>query len=229
MNQIVVVVFDDEASAEKGRSALRQLAAEESLFVHASAVVARSSERTTVVHHDGPRWAALGTSLGALLGLIGGPVGAAVGALGGLSLGVIRDLDAARLASELVDDIRKALAPGKVAVVAEVAEDSTTGLDRRMAQLGGTVFRLSVEDVRDLADSEDEAAIQAEVARLQAERARASVGWRAKLGERIGQLESELRARQEKARQRRETAERTEQAGIALLSEKADVTRAKSN
>ncbi|HTS81742.1 MAG TPA: DUF1269 domain-containing protein [Myxococcaceae bacterium] len=223
MNRMLVVVFDNEGKAYEGRNALLQLSREGSLFVYVTAVVAWSADGMGAVRQedDAPLGTLLGASLGALIGLLGGPPGAAIGAMSGMAVGMIGDIDQARIGGDFIDDVRKGLAPGKAAVVAEVNEDWTTPVDTRMEELGGTVFRRSLSDVRDIANDEDAAAIKADIAQLKAEHAEVTAERKARLEDRINQLDSKLEARRQKANERREAAKRAVQAKVDALKAKA--------
>jgi len=229
MNRMLVVVFDDEGKAYEGRKALLELSAKGSIFVFASAVLAKSSDGTAAVKEqdDAPLGTLLGTSMGTLIGLLAGPVGTAIGALGGLTLGLMTDIDASRIGSDFIDDVRKALSPGKVALVADIDEEWTTPVDTRMEKLGGTVFRRRFSDVRDTANDEDAAAIKADIEQLKAEHAEAEAGRKAKLRDRLNELDARLRARVEKAKERRLAAQRAAQAKAELLKSRVTQGRAK--
>ncbi|HVP58949.1 MAG TPA: DUF1269 domain-containing protein [Myxococcaceae bacterium] len=230
MNRMLVVVFDDEKRAYEGKNALRELDAEGSVFVYASAVVTKGADGTVAVKQEepGPVGSLLGTGLGALIGLLGGPTGAAIGAASGFTVGMAGDIDQTRVGADFIDDVRKALPPGKAAVLAEVDEDWTAPVDTRMEKLGGIVFRRALSEVRDVANDEDTAAIKADIAESKAEHAQASAERKAKLLDRINKLDSKLQARLEKANERREAAKRAAQAKAARLSAKAAVARARA-
>ena len=231
MNRIVVVTFDNEDKAYQGKEALWQLDSEGSIAVYAGVVVAKNPDGTTSVKEEntaGPLGTLVGTSIGSLIGLLGGPTGLAIGAAAGLAAGMATDLDNSRIGEDFIDDVRKALTPGKVAVVAEIDEDWTTPVDSRMEKLGGTVYRRAVSAVRDVANDEDTAAIKADIAEMKAEQAQAHAERKSKLLERINQLDSKLQARLQKAEERREAAERASQAKVAFLRTKAAAARAKA-
>jgi uncharacterized membrane protein len=230
MNRMLVVVFDDEGKAYQGRNELLQLDAEGSVFVYASVVVAKSPDGTAAVKQDdaGPLGTLVGTSVGSLIGLIGGPAGAAIGAVSGLAAGLIADIENARVGEDFIDDVRTALSPGKVALVADVDEDWTTPVDSRMEKLGGTVYRRAISDVRDTANDEDAAAIKADIAQIKAENAQARADRKAKLQQRINELDSKLQQRLQKAKERRQAAQRAAQAKVAALKAKAAGTRARA-
>ena len=100
------------------------------------------------VEPDGPFGSLTGTAVGVLVGLLGGPVETAIGATSGLALGVLHDVDNARVAGDFLDEISKSLTPNKVAVVAEIEEEWTTPVDIRMEALGGTVLRRALRDLK---------------------------------------------------------------------------------
>ena len=231
MNRMVVVTFPNEDKAYQGKEALWQLDAEGSIAVYACLVVAKNPDGTTSVKQEntaGPLGTLVGTSLGSFIGLLGGPTGLAIGAAAGLAAGVAADLDNSRIGEDFIDDVRKALAPGKVAVVAEVEEDWTTPVDSRMEKLGGVVFRRAMSAVHDTANDEDTAAIKADIAELKAEQAQAHAERKAKLQERLNQLDSKLQGRLQKGKERREAAERAAQAKVAFLRTKAAAAKAKA-
>ena len=230
MNRMLVAVFENEGKAYEGKKSLWALDAEGSISVYASSVVARNPDGSTEVKQEDPGLLGtlVGTPVGALIGLIGGPTGAAIGAAVGLSAGMFGDIDNARIGDDFIDDVRKGLAPGQAAVVAEVEEDWTAPVDTRMEALGGRVYRRALSDVRDTANDEDTAAIKADLAQTKAEHAEARSDRKAKLQERMNQLDSKLQARLEKAKERREAAKRVAQAKVAVLKTKAAVAQAKA-
>jgi uncharacterized membrane protein len=230
MNRMLVVVFDNESKAYEAKKAMWQLDAEGSVTLYACVVVGRNPDGTATVKQEdaGPLGTLVGTSLGSLIGLIGGPTGLLIGAAAGLATGVTADLENARIGEDFIDDVTKALEPGKVAVVAEVEEDWTTPVDSRMEKLGGKVFRRALSDVRDTANDEDTAAIKADIAQTKAEHAQAHADRKAKLQERMNQLDSRLQERLQRAKERRQAAERAAQARVNFLRTKAATAKAKA-
>jgi uncharacterized membrane protein len=231
MNRMVVVVFDKETKAYEGKEALWQLDNEGSIAVYACVVVAKNPDGSAAVKQEdgtGPLGTLVGTSLGSFLGLLGGPTGLAIGAATGLVAGVANDIHNSRIGEDFIDDVRKALNPGKVAVVAEVEEDWTAPVDTRMEKLGGTVYRRALSAVRDTANDEDTAAIKADMAQMKLEHAQAHADRKAKLQERLSQLDSKLQARLQQAKERRQLAERAAEAKVAFLRTKATEAKAKA-
>jgi uncharacterized membrane protein len=231
MDRMLVVVFDNENKAYEGKKALLELDGERSLTVYGYAILAKGADgRTTTKQGDdvGPLGTLTGTALGSLIGLLGGPVGVAIGAASGLGAGAAMDLHNARISSDFIDDVSKMLLPNRVAVVAEVEEDWVTPVDTRMEAIGGSVFRRSLSDVEDTVDDEDLAAIRADLAQLKAEHAQARADRKAKLQEKINQLDSKLQLHLQKAKEQRQAAERDAQLKVDILKSKAKTAAARA-
>ncbi len=231
MDRMLVVVFDNESKAYEGKEALLQLDREGSIGVYGYAVLAKAADGTTTSKQGddvGPLGTLTGTALGSLIGLLGGPAGVAVGAATGLAAGATVDLHNARISDDFIDDVSKMLVPTRVAVVAEIEEDWTTPVDTRMETLGGTVFRRALSDVEDTVDDEDIAAIKADMAQMKAEHAQARADRKAKLQEKINQLDTKLQAHLQKLKDQRQAAERDAQIKLDILKAKAKAAAAKA-
>jgi uncharacterized membrane protein len=232
MDRMLVVVFDSESKAYEGQKALLQLDGEGSINVYAYAVLAKKADGTTTVKQGddlGPIGTLMGTSFGSLIGLLGGPAGVVVGTAAGMAAGGAVDLNNAGVGYDFIDDVAKVLLPNRVAVVAEVEEEWTTPVDTRMEAIGGTVFRRALSEVKDTIYQENVAAMKADVEQLKAEQAKAHADRKAKLQEKINQLDSKIQAQLEKAKERREAVQRQAQAKVTMLKEKVDAARAKAS
>ena len=232
MDRMLVVVFDNESKAYDGKKALLQLDGEGSISVYAYAVLAKHADGTATVKQrddSGPIGTLLGTSFGSLIGLLGGPVGLAIGATAGLAVGAAADLNNARIGEDFIDDVIKTLVPNRVAVVAEIEEDWTTPVDTRMEAIGGSVFRRALSDVKQTIHEENVAAMQADLAQMKAEHAKAHADRKAKLQEKINQLDSKMQTQLQKAKDRREALERQAQAKVEVLKAKAAAAKAKAS
>jgi uncharacterized membrane protein len=232
MDRMLVVVFDNESKAYDGKKALLQLDGEGSISVYAYAVLAKHADGTATVKQgddSGPIGTLLGTSFGSLIGLLGGPLGLAIGATAGLAVGAAADLNNARIGEDFIDDVSKTLVPNRVAVVAEIEEDWTTPVDTRMEAIGGSVFRRALSDVKETIHEENVAAMQADLAQMKAEHAKAHADRKAKLQEKINQLDSKIQTQLQKAKDRREALERQAQAKVQVLKAKAAAAKAKAS
>ena len=232
MDRMLVVVFENETKAYEGKKALLQLDGEGSISVYAYAVLAKHADGTATVKQgddSGPIGSLLGTSFGSLIGLLGGPVGLAIGASAGLALGAAADLNNARIGEDFIDDVNKMLVPNRVAVVAEIEEDWTTPVDTRMEAIGGSIFRRALSDVKHTIHEENVAAMKADLAQMKAEHAKAHSDRKAKLQEKINQLDSKIQAQLQKAKEGREAAERQAQAKVRVLEAKAAAAKSKTS
>ena len=229
MDRMLVVVFDNEVKAYEGKKAILQLDAEGSISVYAYEVLAKHADGTATVKHEddsGPIGTLLGTSFGSLIGLLGGPVGLAIGASTGVIAGAAVDLNNARIGDDFIDDVTKKLTANKFAVVAEIEEDWTTPVDTRMEAIGGTVFRRALSDVKHTIHEENVAAMQSDLAQLKGEQSSARADRKAKLQEKIDQLDTKIQGQLQKAKERRDSAERQAQAKVQVLKAKAAAAKA---
>jgi len=232
MDRMLVVVFDNESKAYEGKNVLQQLDSEGSISVYGYAVLAKNADGTATVKQGddvGPIGTLLGTSLGSLIGVLGGPAGMAVGAAAGMAGGSALDLTNIGVGSDFIDDVRKVLSPKKVALIAEIEEDWTTPVDTRMEAIGGTVFRRALSEVRQTVNEEDITAMKADLAQMKAEHAKAQAGRKAKLQDKINQLDSKIQAQLQRAKERREAAQRQAQEKVKILKAKAEAVQAKAS
>jgi len=232
MDRMLVVVFDNETKAYEGKKALMQLDAEGSISVYAYAVLSKHADGSATIKQGddtGPLGTLVGTSLGSLIGLLGGPVGVAIGAASGFAIGGVADLNNARIGADFIDDVNKQLLPNKVAVVAEIEEDWTTPVDTRMEPIGGIVFRRALADVEHEIHEENVNAMKADLAQMKAEHAKARADLKAKLQEKINQLDTKIQAQLQRAKERREAAERQAQAKVQVLKARAAAIKAKAS
>jgi uncharacterized membrane protein len=231
MDRMLVVVFDNESKAYEGKKALVHLDKEGSIGVYGYAVLAKNADGSATVKQGddvGPIGSLLGTSLGSLIGILAGPAGLAVGASAGLLAGEAFDVNNAGIGADFIDDVAKVLLPNRAAIIAEIDEDWTTPVDTRMEAIGGTVFRRALSEVKDTIYEENVAAMKADLAQLKAEHAKAQADRKAKLQEKINQLDSRIQAQLQKAKERSEAVERRAQAKVEVLKAKTRL-RAKAS
>jgi uncharacterized membrane protein len=232
MDRMLVVVFDNEAKAYEGKKALLRLDSEGNITVYAYAVLAKHADGTASIKQgddSGPLGTLLGTSLGSLIGLLGGPAGLAIGAAAGFGIGGAADLNNARIGEDFIDDVSKMLLPNRVAVVAEIEEDWVTPVDTRMEAIGGSVFRRALSDVKKTVDNEEVAGMKADFAQMKAELAKAHADHKAKLQDKINQLDTKIQAQLQKAKESREAAELQAQVKAKILAAKAKAAVAKAS
>lgn len=224
MERMLVVVFNDEAKAYEGSRALNQLDAEGSIAIHAESVIGKNADGTATVKQaegDFPIRTIGGTALGALVGLLGGPAGLAVGAATGAIAGSVGDVYTAGVDEDFLDDVSAAMLSGKFAVVADVSEEWVTPVDTRMEQLGGVVFRMARKNVRDDQRAREVASLREEIDELKAEHARARADQKARLQDKIDNLNSRLQNKLEQAKQRLAQIRSETEAKVQALEKKA--------
>ena len=231
IDRMLVVVFDTEEKAYEGTKGLFLLENEGSITVYASAVVAKNADGTATVSQsdvEPPLGTIFGTPLGSLIGLLGGPTGFAIGTAAGLLTGATADLHNARIGDDFLDDVKKDLLPNKFAVVAEIEEDWTTPVDARMEAIGGRVFRRSLSDVKHTIHDEHIAAMKADLAQFKAEHAKARAERKARLHNRINELDAKIEARLARAKERRQATEQQAKAKAEILNNRATALKSKA-
>jgi uncharacterized membrane protein len=217
---MLVAVFDTEAAAYEGLSALKDLHREGDITLYATAVVAKDALGTVNVKQSadpGPVGTALGLLTGSLVGLLGGPVGVAVGAYAGSLTGLLFDAVKFGIGADFLDEMSQALTPGKVAVLAEVEETWVTPVDTRLGKLGAVVFRRQRSEVVEDQLAREAAALDAELNQLQEELAQASAENKAAVQEKIEAVKHKLEAKRDQIEARQEQARSEMEAKIAAL------------
>ena len=86
--------------------------------------------------------------------------------------------------------------------MAQVEETWTTPVDTRMETLGGEVFRRSLGQVRQDIEDQDIAAMNADLAQLEAEVKTANADRKAKLQKKTAELKARIEAKKAKANER---------------------------
>jgi uncharacterized membrane protein len=225
MERLLAVVFNDEAKAYEGLRALNQLNGEGSITAYAAQVIQKdTSGKISSKQTEGnfPLQTAKGLWLGSLIGLLGGPIGMGVGAAVGSSAGVLGDLNIAGLNADYINEVSKALTPGKVAVVADVDEEWVTPVDTQMEALEGTVFRTARRQFEADERSRDLAELKSEIADLKAEQAEARADGKAKLQAKVDNLNTRLQKKLQEARQRSEQIQNERNARVLALQKQSE-------
>lgn len=232
MDRMLVIVFDSEPKAYEGKKALQELSGEGSIGLYAYTVLAKQPDGTATIRQGdnmGPIGTVLGTSFGALIGALGGPAGMAIGATAGMSAGAGLDFGNLGLGEDFIDDVSKAMRPGKVAVIAEVDEDWVTPVDSRMEAIGGTVYRRALSDVKNQVREENVAAMKADLAQMKAEQAQVKADQKATLDQKISELDSKIQAQLQRNKDRMAGIETQARLKADVLKAKAAAARARAS
>ena len=222
MDKMLVAVFGTETAAYEGLSALKDLHTRGDITLYATAVIAKGPSGAISVKQTadmGPVGTALGMLTGGLVGLLAGPVGAAVGFAAGGSAGMLFDLARLGIDTDFLDEVSKALTPGKTAVLAEVQETWATPVDTRLAKLGGLVFRRLRSEVVEDQLIRESAAFTTEMKHLREELAQATAETRAAVQREVAAAKAKLEATQSYARAKAEEAKREMDAKLAAMRE----------
>ena len=156
-----------------------------------------------------------------MIGLLAGPVGLSIGAaLGGLT-GLLFDLDRSGISVAFVDDVSKALIPGKAAVVADMDESWTTPVNTRLHKLGAVVFRRLRSEVVEDQLNREAAAFQAELKALDDELRQAAAEDKAAIQKDIDAVNKQLKALQDQAQARLDEAKADMEAKLTALQDQA--------
>ena len=219
-DKMIVIVFENEKKAYEGLKALKDLHAEGSITLYASAVIAKNPTGEVTVKQtteQGPIGTGVGLATGTLIGLLGGPVGVAIGAGVGTFGGLLYDLEKVGVGEDFLEEVKQQLTPGKVAVVAEAQEEWVMPIDTRMEAAGGVVIRRMRDEVLDSQFERDAAALKAEIADLKAEHARANREAKAKIQAKINAAEARLQKTRERAKTAAQATEQEMEAKVKAL------------
>lgn len=222
MNKILVVVFDDEATAYKGLNALRDIHNGGDITLFASAIIKKkSSGGIDIKQQDekGPIGTVVGMLTGSIIGLLGGPAGVAAGAsLGGMT-GILFDLWHAGVDIDFVDEISTALTPSKTAVIADVDETWVIPVDTKMKDLGGRVYRRLRSEVAEDQLVRENAVFKAELKQLETELEQAAAEDKAAIQKHIDTIKKKIKSIQDQAEARVKKLKTDAEAKIASLKE----------
>lgn len=177
MNKMLVAIFDSEGAADAGLQALRRLHSEGDITLYATGVIAKDAAGLVSVKSSIERsnaGAGLGLAVGSLIGLLGGPLGMLIGASTGAVAGSVRDYWVAGVGLDFIEEAERHMAPGKVALIAELDEEWVTPVDEAMETVGGVVFRRARSEAVEAQFDHDIAAFKSEIKELEAESAHAS-------------------------------------------------------
>ena len=148
---------------------------------------------------------------------MGLPIGAAIGGLTGL----LFDLDRSGISVAFVDDVSKALTPGKAAVIADMDESWTTPVDTRLHKHGAVVFRRLRSEVVEDQLNREAAAFQADLKALDEELSQASAEDKAAIQKDIDAVKKQLKVTQDQAKARLDEAKAEMEAKLKALQDQA--------
>ena len=195
MNKTLVAIFNSEDAAFEGLTALKELNRNGDITLYDSAVLASNKvgEATIVKGPENPLVGTfvgmfVGTLAGALAGPLGIPLGAAAGTLAGATGDAVKDT----VDYNFVEQVRDEMAPGTVALIADIEETWVTPVNVAIAQIGGTVFRRLRHEIVEDQLAREHAEFEQELKELKAELATSTGNAKAQVQLRIASLEKSL-------------------------------------
>ena len=231
MNRVIVVVFNERSQACDGLDALKNLDREDALALHEYAIIQKQPDdnyEVVELHDKEGLRDLLGTSLGALIGIPGGPPGVALGAVAGSVAGAAAETRASLGGYDFLHKVLEELTPGEFALLAEVDEEWTKWTDLRMQELAGTIYRYTLDEVKQTEQSAHREEMKADLALLKAELAEAKADAKASLHEKINRMDARIKRQIEKAEETRAVAESEADAKARLHRQEAGEIREES-
>jgi uncharacterized membrane protein len=233
MDREIVIVTKAESTAYEMLKQLKQLDSDGLIELYADAVIRKQPNGQLVMkasNEDIRRGAGtmLGVSVGALVGLLAGPAGMVTGAAAGGMIGLSGELGFSGITGDFVHGVGQSLEPGSFAVIASVWEDWTAPIDIAAEKVGAKVLRQGSHDV---AKAQIQAGMQElddEAAFIDKEIEVASDAEKAKLRTQRAALEARQKAQRARFKTRADDLEKSWDAKIASVSEKANAAVAQS-
>src|SRR5262245_35571799 len=222
MNKMLVAVFRNEPAAYEGLSALKELHKVGDITLYATAVIVKSQTGAVTVKQsatEGPVGTALGMLTGSVVGILGGPVGMVAGASMGTMTGALYDLSRPDIDINFVDEVSKALSPGKAAVLADADETWSTPVDTRIGKLDGMVFRRLRSEVIEDQLVRESAAFDAELNQLHEELGQARAEDKAAIQKEIDTVKKKIEVMHAQAEKRVSQLESEANAKVSALVE----------
>ena len=222
MNKMLIAVFETEAKAYEGLSALKGLHNDGDITLYAAAVINKDQNgqvRVIESADQGPVGTSVGLLTGSLIGLVAGPVGLAVGAFAGTMVGLMYDVNVGDINSTFADDVSAALGKGKTAVVCEIDEIWTVPIDTKLQALDGLVFRRYRYEVEEEQLNREAEAISNEYKQLKEEFEEAREADKAKINASIEKLKKKAMAANDHLKKKMDESERQFDAKVKAIED----------
>jgi len=142
MHCVLVIVFDNEAKANEGKTELLRLDSEGCISIYGYEVIAKKADGTVVI----PQADGHGTLSPFAKSLLDSSDSALPTPARKASNPA--DSNKTETGQDFIRDVTKVLLLNRVAIVVEVEEEWPSSLDIRMDSIGGVVFRWTVSDAQ---------------------------------------------------------------------------------
>jgi uncharacterized membrane protein len=151
MHCLLVVVFDNETDATAGKTELLRLDHEGTISVYGYAVIGKNPDDVVAVTQL-DSYGTLSPCARTFLESLSDQTDVALEA-GSQASDETAHLSVAKTRKGFIDDVREVLLPHRVAIVAEVQEEWPPVVDSRLEPIGGIVFRWTVSEIQDAAET----------------------------------------------------------------------------
>ncbi|WP_055443456.1 DUF1269 domain-containing protein [Lacinutrix himadriensis] len=196
MANIIVVPFKEEKKAIEALHKMKELDVYGDITLYEHMMIRKKDNNQYEVLNDqtdGEGWRTFtGMALGGIIGAFVGPLGLIIGLYTGVVAGAVWDISRYDFEDAFIKKVSNKMTPGTIAIVAEVAEDSSIFIDEALKGLSSEIIRSEAgiefddyvdEQVEDIEDSiedqrqklrkataEEKIKIKAKIADLKAKR-----------------------------------------------------------
>ena len=221
MANIIVVPFKEESKAIEALHRIKELDAYGDITLYEHMMIRKKDNKQFEIlknQTDGEGWRLFtGMALGGLAGALVGPLGFVIGLYTGTAVGAVWDASRYDFEAEFLKKVSKKMAVGTIAIVAEVAEDSSVYIDQALNGLSSEIIRSeagiefddyvdeqvenfedSIEDERQKlrkATAHEKDTIKAKIADLKAKRKAHIVALEAKRKATLNKIKSDTKSR----------------------------------
>ena len=221
MANIIVVPFKDEEKAIKALHKIKELDAYGDITLYEHMMIRKKENNKYDVLNDqtdGEGWRTFtGLALGGLIGAFAGPLGLIIGLYTGTVAGAIWDVSRYDFEEDFIKKVSNKMHVGTIAIIAEIAEDSSVFVDDALKGLSSEIIRSEAglefddyvddqiedleEDIEDereklkKATAEEKAKIKAKIASLKAKRKAKIAELEAKRKSVLKEIKNETKAR----------------------------------
>ncbi|HXB08683.1 MAG TPA: DUF1269 domain-containing protein [Puia sp.] len=198
MTNLIVASFSQEAQATEASNKLTELESLGDITIYEMVVVKKNADgEAHVLQADSTEGLTTvsGMAIGSLVGAFAGPVGLALGMVTGTLAGAAIETDDYGFAEDFVTKITDQLAPGTVAVIAEVEEDDPVFIDSSLNPLGATLTRTDVDYEYTKYSDEEIEEFDEDIAAARAKLKSAGTAEKEKMMQKIAKLKEKRRDR----------------------------------
>ena len=145
MANIIVIPFKEEDKAIEALHKIKELDAYGDITLYEHMMIRKKDHNQYQVlkdQTDGEGWRVFtGMALGGMAGALVGPLGFVIGLYTGTAVGAVWDVSRSNFEEEFIKNVSKKMTIGTIAIVAEVAEDSSVFIDEALNGLSSEIIR----------------------------------------------------------------------------------------